>query len=793
MMTSDKLWVAACLVLGNLAILVATVQPVSSQTVARPERSLEFAPIPSSFVKPGLTGIYTQLRLEEERQSKLSGAVGRKPVRRAPPLRLAKYVAYASPETPPDSSKFNTRQIVVKFVEGSAIRLRDGKLAISKEPQAVDTQSRLARSGLEPKVVTSHLEAFNALVSRHRGRIGRAVPQIEEADLRRLRQRAELNTGAELPDLNLFYFIHLSKVGPEQALLALKELRKSRIVETAYFQPIPFDAADIPPITTIDVTNSQGYFMAAPVGVDVNFARRFAGGRGGAVRIADIEAGWDTEHEDLPQMSFGIGTNWGSEHGTAVLGEIAAEENGFGATGIAPNAMVGWSSITNLDPFNGGTYFYSVAGALLSAGNVLQAGDIALIEQHFPNIFAGPCPNACNCAQFGYVAVETSPFEHAAISMLTGANIVVVEAAGNGQTLVTPASTRDSGAIIVGASDSGGTGTPACFTNFGPRVNVRSWGDSIGSTGFGDDASLRANGNDNRQWYTRTFGGTSGASPIVTGATALIQSTRDAVGLPKLNSVQMRTLLVSTGVPQSTGVAIGPQPDLRAAIATYVPDLAMFVSQSAAPATVTPSSTFGVKATFQNSGGLPWSGDHTMAITPGSGTMVWQSQTFTLGTAASPVMPADQVSETFSITAPATPGTYRLVFAVNNSVSQLLATSPAQSIVVAAANTTFDNASLVLTAPGSALNGQTVQATVVATNTGTTTWTTAYSLFLNRLNRISLPVNFVSVPGNVPPGQSVTLTFSMICNGTGLGGVMVQMNGPAGSFGQSVGQNVVCQ
>ena len=793
-MTISKQWTVAVLAIAALVGQVAMAQPVPVR-IPIENRPINLSPTPVTFVSPGLTGIYSLLRADAA-ASPTAPAPPARPVRPGPVLALARYVPYASPATPPDASKFNIGQIVVKFVEGSAIRLRNGALVASTEPAALRTQSRLGRSGLEPAAVITELQAFNTVVQKSAGVVGRATPQVEEGDLLLLSQRAELNTQAEQPDLNLFYYVYLKKIAAEPAFAILNNLRKSKIVEAAYFQPIPFDASDIPPLTTIDVTSAQGYFMPAPTGIDVNYARLFAGGRGADVRIADIEGGWDTEHEDLPPMAFGFGTNWGAEHGTAVLGELAAQENGYGANGIAPNAMVGWSSVTNLDPFmTGGVfYFYSVANALLVSGNALRPGDIALIEQHFPNLFAGACPNTCNCPQFGYVAVETVPFEHAAISSLTGSGIIVVEAAGNGQTLVTPASTRDSGAIVVGASDSGGAGVPACFTNFGPRVNVRAWGDSIGSDGYGDDPTLQANGNDNRQWYTKVFSGTSGASPIVTGAAALIQSTRSAVGQSRLNSVQMRTLLVSTGVPQSGGVAIGPQPDLRKAIGTYIPDLAMFVSQTAAPGTTSPGSNFNVTETFQNSGGSVWTGDHTMAITPGSGAMVWQPQSASLGTTAIPVMPGSNTVKSFAVKAPTTPGTYRLVFAVTNSAGQILAVSPAQTIVVVAPGaTTFDNASLTLVVPGSLVSGASAPGSAIITNTGTSTWGPGYQLSLSRLGRISLPVNNVPVTGTVLPGKSITLNFTVMCNGSGLGGITVQMGGTSGAFGQSVGQNVSCQ
>src|SRR5262249_30870439 len=154
---------------------------------------------------------------------------------------------------------------------------------------------------------------------------------------------------------NSFYFIHLpAGSNTSDAAALLTAVRGLGSVETAYFQPIPFNAAiDRPPMTTIDVRDAQGYFRPAPAGIDVDLAGRLPGGDGAGGRVVDIEAGWQDSHEDLPAMFARFGVNWGDSHGTAVLGEIAAGWNGFGADGIAPGASVGWSSITNLDPFRG--------------------------------------------------------------------------------------------------------------------------------------------------------------------------------------------------------------------------------------------------------------------------------------------------------------------------------------------------------------------------------------------------------------------------------------------------------
>jgi hypothetical protein len=740
-----------------------------------------------SFIAPDMEGLYATLVADPPGELR-SG--------------LEPYVPYTSPDTPADDDLFNIAQIVVKFVEGASVRLDGANLVLAREVKEPANIDRLTRAGVELSTLRREVTAFNRLVTATKASVGPAAPQVDHGTLALLHRRAEDNAAAEMPNPNLFYFVHSEHPDPKSAADLLAELRRLRIIEAAYFQPIPFDAVDIPPLTMVDVTPQQGYFRPSPTGIDVDMARRFAGGRGQGVRIVDIEAGWNTGHEDLPPMSFGNGINWGfvsGEHGTAVLGEIAAQENGFGANGIAPMSAIGWSSVTNIDPLRPWlTYFYSVGNALLASLSFLRQGDIALIEQHYPNPFAGPCPNTCNCPQFGYVAVETAPWDHAAIRMATAAGVVVVEAAGNGQVMVTPASPFDSGAIVVGASNN--DLTPACFTNFGPRVDVHAWGTMIGTLGTGETAALRANGADPLQWYTRSFGGTSGASPIVVGAAALVQGTRAARGLPTLTSVQMRSLLAATGTPQApatVGTAIGPLPNLAAAIATYIPEGALFVSQTNAPSAIAAGSVFSQSVTFRNSGGVPWVGA-TMAISPGDdGSFPWGTISFALGSIAAPVMPGDEVTCVFALHAPAQPGTYTLAYRLASSTGASLAFSPRQSIAVTGiSGTAFDNATVtIVQAPGSVRVNATAIVIVTARNTGTTTWTGPnYLLRLNRTGRIALPQNTAALPGAVPPGQTATFVFTIQGAATpGTGGFSVQMGGPGGAFGGSAGMTVVCQ
>lgn len=763
------------------------------------------------FIEPGVTGLYDELR-------KIKIPEGT--------IKLKPYVKYRDIETPADEHACNIHQIVVKFIEGSNIRIVDEQ--VRKLPSDKRTYKRLSYWDVGEQEIQGLTKMFSEKLKTVKGRIQRANIYVPDEDLELAWRHAEVNTQQELPDPNSYAFVYLPlSVTGEQALDILKIIRQFKIVELAYFQPTPFNAADIPPTTVINVAPFQSYFQPAPLGIDVDFARNFRGSRGEGVKIADIETGWLLNHEDFPRIAFHFGVNLtGHDHGAAVIGIIAAEENGFGATGIVPNSTVGWSSASSFipgEPF----YPYSVGGALFSSARALGSGDIALIEQHFIDLLASfictpatdPCgcnsgaPGSCcptppctpcscaPCADEPFVIVETYPYEHTAIRILTGAGIIVVEAAGNGRTLVTPASTVDSGAIVVGAANS--DHVPMCWSNFGPRVNVHAWGTGVATLGYGDTPALRANGADADQWYTRSFNGTSSASPIVVGAAAIIQSMRMNIGLPRLNPLEMRTLLVSTGTPQFAGSTpnIGPMPDLRRAIATFRPDVATWVDQTnLLYRQVTPSAQLIFQVTFQNNGGVAWIGNHSISLSPTSAANFTATPaSMPAGSSADNVNPGERVGARFQLTAPSRTGTYDLSLVIRNPQGAIMAYSrPVQIVVTSAGTGAFDDAAVEIVSPPISLvpgeaSATGVVQTIRVTNLGTSTWQpSTHALRLMPVQRMALSTRTISLPSAVAPGARVDLTVTISCNGSGLGGFSAQMNNSRTMFGQLTAHSLRC-
>ena len=302
--------------------------------------------------------------------------------------------------------------------------------------------------------------------------------------------------------------------------------------------------------------------------------------------MIDVEGGWTLDHVDLRGNSGGLiggqpftDAGW-TNHGTAVLGEIRAGDNGFGITGIAPECTFSVISHQSLGS----------SGAVDLAASSLAAGDIILLEMHRPGPRFG---FSTRDDQQGYIAVEWWPDDFLAIRRAVLRGIIVVEAAGNGaQNLDDPLydqphpSFPDTwknpfrGAVTPGQSwspqarPSGQFGPDRSrldFSNYGSRIDCQGWGRGVVTTGYGDlyggsDDAFRTLA------YTAEFSGTSSASPIVTGALACLQGIARAQGSP-LDPTKVKHLLRQFGSPQMAGLVggisqrIGNRPDLAVLIA----------------------------------------------------------------------------------------------------------------------------------------------------------------------------------------------------------------------------------
>lgn len=457
----------------------------------------------------------------------------------------------------------SSRAIIIKFREGASVRLSAGRFVRLADAPSRQLPLRNQPSQPDAQRLASQVSLINQIVAVRPDLEVSRLFLLPEEKLDHERQEGEQKSRHTLADLNLYYRLTVSSGADVDWLL--EELNALDIIEHAYLEPrIELAGRNNRLPRSPDLRLEQGYLNPAPLGIDAYYAWNLPGGRGEGVKIIDIETGWNLTHEDLPPTFYRAGLRLTAlearNHGTAVLGQLVGVDNGYGIIGIAHRARAGVVSWIGI----------GVAAAINLAAAKLDPGDILLIEVQAQGPATGQTCD-CGCQQFESVPVEYHPAEFDAIRQATARGIIVVEAAGNGSVdLDHPAyqgrfhrDVRDSGAIIVGAGEPF-TGLSMCWTNYGSRVDVHAWGESIVTTGYGDLNPIVRN---EYQYYTRRFAGTSGASPIVAGAAAIIQGVRRAHGAPPLTPLEMRALLTETGTPQGESEKhMGPRPDLRNAL-----------------------------------------------------------------------------------------------------------------------------------------------------------------------------------------------------------------------------------
>jgi len=469
---------------------------------------------------------------------------------------LAPRPAIVKPVQTQVNPKFDrTDAIWIKFRDGLTIRMRNGTLN---------------------DLGTGSLQGAAKLLSGLAGAKWEPVHSLPETKLDTLRKSAEQRLSRSVADPNLEFFLY--PPAGRDAASTIDAFNGLEIVEISLPVPLPMPAPTPP-----NFEPSQGYLSPATNGVDAQCMWTLAGGTGNRIKIADLEYSWNLNHQDLPSATLlgaaPIDPFNDTNHGTAVLGELASRRNGFGVTGIAHLAEI---YVVATNTFAG----YNPAGAITTALGTLHAGDVILIEQQTvgPNYTGVP-----QGTQFGLVPSEWDLPVYNAIVLAVGNGVSVVEAAGNGaQNLDDPIYStghgghwpflagNDSGAIIVGAgaapNGSDADRSRLSFSNYGSTVDLQGWGEQVVTSGYGDGYSAEGQ----NLWYTLHFSGTSSASPIVAGSVAMLQSTYKSQTGELLTPQQVKSFLQATGSKQQAGVHpttenIGRRPNVAAAIAAAVP------------------------------------------------------------------------------------------------------------------------------------------------------------------------------------------------------------------------------
>lgn len=429
-------------------------------------------------------------------------------------------------------------RLCVKLVEGCGAELRDGVL--------------VSRSGQD-------LSSVAALFAKANARPLVTAVSWDELD------RWHTQACAVLPPHNrpghLGLWFHLT--GDSAAAMARlrEQLRVDPLVEHLHHEPRyalagppPPPGGDVPPTTPL-LTSLQLTHNPSPQGHGVRRVAGIHGARGRGIRFVMMENTYLLGHEDVCQLVaanfFGPvpAIDWNSaQHGTSGASMVCADRNGYGLTGIADEVDARFLSLG----LNGG---FENALAMTLANT--QPADVILcvIMTQVPSLG----PNSW--VPFEYFQ---SAFDATLTATALGRHVVVP--CGNGDmSLDDPAllnrfdrNFRDSGAIIVGASQPGPL-LRIAFSNWGSRIDAHSWGDGVASCGY--PGAFYPN-NDLLQAYTGSATGTSASTPQLAGLVAAIQgAAKKQLGQP-LSNAQLLALLHAHG--PATPDVIGRRPDLEA-------------------------------------------------------------------------------------------------------------------------------------------------------------------------------------------------------------------------------------
>ncbi|HUF95752.1 MAG TPA: S8 family serine peptidase [Acidimicrobiia bacterium] len=247
---------------------------------------------------------------------------------------------------------------------------------------------------------------------------------------------------------------------------------------------------------------------------------------GGGVRVAIIDTGIDSNHEDLPNVDFASGYNCidpgaspedDQGHGTHVAGTVAAADNGLGVIGVAPAATL--IPVKVLNSSGNGTWEQVICGIDHITG--LNTDGVASNDIHVANMSLGG-----SGSHDGTTCGQSTDAMYQAIcgAIVSGTTFVV--AAGNDATNAdgfVPAAYPEVITVSAYSDTDGSTNDAGCtgfaifvtcdevfapFSNYGDIVDVIAPGVNINSTTYDGGYGTKS--------------GTSMASPHAAGVAALV-------------------------------------------------------------------------------------------------------------------------------------------------------------------------------------------------------------------------------------------------------------------------------
>ena len=258
---------------------------------------------------------------------------------------------------------------------------------------------------------------------------------------------------------------------------------------------------------------------------------------GNGVVVAVYDDGMDTDHEDLVgnydeslELTFPDGefNGFNDGHGTAVGGLIGAANNDIGGVGVAYDV-----TLVSVDFLNDA----ASNAAYESAVNGMANFDIINQSYGYTANFDRGLSFAEN-GTFGSYDFDLS--YEAALTGRGGLGTIMVKAVGNDANNPTAAAfgllgnaqgdSTNNWHFVVAVGALNPDGTVASYSNYGANLLVSAGAGSVTTDLSGGDGYDPSN-------YTETFGGTSAATPVVSGVIALMLEANPDLTLPEIQMI----------------------------------------------------------------------------------------------------------------------------------------------------------------------------------------------------------------------------------------------------------------